>query len=114
MVGLVKVGRTGGLFGELFSRPLYDTTDPFEVDGVVVKPPYRTDLVSAPWLARPFLPLKRMRLPALRHDWRRKNQPLRSTRAIDDDFRTDLLAEGVWPIVAWICWRAVRTNHNRA
>ncbi|MCA0358739.1 MAG: DUF1353 domain-containing protein [Proteobacteria bacterium] len=113
MIGLVKVGRTGGLFGELFTRPLYDTCDPFEVDGVTVKPPYRTDLVSAPWWARPVLPLKKMRRAAIRHDWRRKNQPHRSTRAIDDDFRTDLLADGVSPFVAWICWRAVRTNKNR-
>lgn len=114
MVGLEKVGRTGGLFGLLFSRPLYDTKDPFEVDGVIVQPPYRTDLVSAPWWGRPFLPLKRMRLPALRHDWRRKHQLRRSTRVIDDDFHTDLLAAGVSPLVAWICWRAVRTNDNRA
>lgn len=113
MLGLEKVGRTGGLFGELFSRPLYRTTSPFEVDGVIVPPGYRTDLVSAPWWARPLLPLKPMRVPAFKHDWRRRNQPHRSLEAIDADFHADLLTAGVWPPIAWLCWQAVRLNQNR-
>lgn len=114
MLRLEKVGRTGGLFGEFFTRPLYETLDPFEVDGVTVPPRYRTDLVSAPWWARPFLPLKAMREAAFKHDWRRKHRLDLTTRQTDDLFRADLLAAGVSPPLAWICWRAVRTNTNRA
>lgn len=113
MLGLKKVGRTGGLFGELFSRPLYRTLDAFEVDGFTVPAGYLTDLVSAPWWARTFLPLKAMRRAAIRHDWRRKHRLDLSTSQTDDMFRADLIEDGVSRFWAWVCWLAVRTNKNR-
>lgn len=113
MIALEKVGRTGGLFGELFSRPLYRTLDPFEVDGVIVPPGYLTDLVSAPWWARPILPLKAMREAAFKHDWRRKNRLDLALETTDELFHADLLSDGVAPFWAFVCWQAVRTNNNR-
>jgi len=113
VTGLVKIGRAGGLFGIFFSRPYYRTLDAFEVDGVIVAPGYETDLVSAPWWARPFMPLKHMRDAAFRHDWRRKNRHDLSLEQIDDMFKGDLRAAGVpWPWPA-ICRWAVGTNKNR-
>ena len=113
MIRLEKVGRRGGLFGVIASRPYYRTLDPMLVDGVLVPPGYETDLVSAPWWARPFMPLKHMRDAALRHDWRRKHRADLSLRQIDDMFLDDLIAAGVpWP---WpgICRWAVGMNKNR-
>ena len=113
MVRLEKIGRAGGLFGVIASRPYYRTLDPMPVDGVIVPPGYETDLVSAPWYARPFMPLKHMRDAALRHDWRRKHRADLSLRQIDDMFLEDMRAANVpWPWPA-ICRWAVGTNTNR-
>lgn len=114
MTRLEKIGRTGGLFGEFFSRPLYRTLDPFEVDGIIVLPGYQTDLVSAPWWARPVMPLRRMRDAAMKHDWRRRNRHDLSLTQIDDLFRDDLKAAGVAPPWRWICRAAVGLNKRRS
>ncbi|PIB91303.1 DUF1353 domain-containing protein [Caulobacter sp. FWC2] len=112
-VRLKKVGRTGGLFGEVFTRPLYRTLDPFEVDGVMVEPGYLTDLVSAPWWVRPFMPLRHLREPALKHDWRRRSRADLSLVAIDDLFAADMRAAGVAQPWRFLCRWAVGTNTNR-
>ncbi len=113
MIRLEKIGRAGGLFGIFFSRPYYRTLDAFEVDGVIVAPGYETDLVSAPWWARPFLPLARMKTPALRHDMRRRLQRHKSLAQIDGQFREDMRLAGVPEPVRSIAYWAVRTNTNR-
>ena len=113
MIALRKVGRTGGLFGVFFKRPVYDTAQPVDLDGVIVPAGFRTDIVSGPWWVRWLLPNDHMRDAAIRHDMRRKLQAWRSLESIDRAFRGELIAANTRPFWAWICWQAVRTNNSR-
>ena len=113
MTGLVKIGRTGGLFGVIFSRPVYRTTEPVDLDGETIPAGYITDLVSSPWWARWMLPLAHMRTPALRHDMRRRLQRHKSLAQIDGQFREDMRLAGVPEPVRTLAYWAVRTNKNR-
>lgn len=113
MIQLRKVGRTGGLFGLLFRRPIYVTVEPVDLDGVMVPAGFTTDIASAPWWIRWLLPNDHMHDPAIRHDMRRKLQTWRSLEDIDRAFYDDLIAAGTVRFWAWVCWQAVRTNNNR-
>lgn len=110
---LRKIGRRGGLFGLFFSRPLYETTTPVELDDEIVPAGFITDLVSSPWWGRPFLPRKKMQWPALRHDMRLTLQKWKSRTTINAQFYSEMLEEGVPKFIAWVAWRAVELNLKR-
>lgn len=113
MIRLEKIGRTGGLFGLIFSRANYVTTEPVDLDGLIVPPGFPTDIVSGPWWGRWLLPNDHMRDAAIRHDMRRRLQPKRDTDDIDKVFRDEMRTAGVTRFWCWLCWRAVKTNNNR-
>ena len=110
---LEKIDRMGGLFGLFFSRPRYRTLEPVELDGEIIPAGYITDLVSAPWWAREFLPLQHLKLPALKHDMRRTLQTIKPLEEIDKQFYDEMLEAGISKILSFILWKLVRLNNVR-
>lgn len=110
---LEKIGRTGGLFGVVFSRPVYRTLDIVVLDGEIVPAGYVTDLVSAPWWVRWMLPLRHMMMPAIRHDMRRRLQRCKPLWTIDLQFFEDMHRARVAEPAKTLAWLGVRTNANR-
>lgn len=121
---LVKTAkRVGGFrFGpwRLFTRPVYRASGwrfaSLSIAGLVVEVPegFLTDLVSAPWWARPFMPLRHLAVAALIHDRLRQAYPHLSLEAIDALMLLVMIETGVPEPWRTIVWLAVRTNNNRA
>lgn len=104
----------------LGSRPLYRASawryaSP-TIDGLVIEIPdgFLTDLVSAPWWARPFMPLRALAVAALIHDWLRRMAPHLPLEVIDALMLLAMIEIGVPEPWRTIVWLAVRTNNNRA
>lgn len=115
---LVKTNeRTGGLkIGRLvlFSRPIYLLTKDFEHDGIFVPKGFKTDLVSAPWIIKTFLPVKAMAKSAILHDALRRNYKHISVRITDRKFKRYLKEFGVKEPWVTLSYLAVCTNNSRA
>lgn len=109
--------RVGGfrLLGRVWgSRPVYRLLRDIDYGDYIVPAGFETDFVSAPWPIRWALPLKGMCLAAILHDWLRRYALWLSLAATDRRFRREMIRRAVNLVVAWLCWAAVRTNHNRA
>lgn len=118
MPALVKIpGRVGGwrIFGfVLGSRPLYASSQEFRYGGARIPAGFTTDLVSAPWFARPFMPLRHLAACALYHDYLLRMRPDLSLRTCDARFLVAMKFFGVPQPWRSICYGAVRTNRNRS
>lgn len=77
-------------------------------DAVTVPVGYNTDLASAPWFARPFVPIAgKLAKPALLHDWLLDNGDPRA----HDVFHEAL---GVMGVTGWKRWALVASVRARA
>lgn len=115
---LIKTGvRIGGFCigpWRFATRPEYETDEEFEYDGIRVPKGFKTDLVSAPWFLRPFMPLKHMAIPAILHDILRRLFPWLSCKETDKRFRRYMKEFGVAQPWRTLAYWGVRTNKNRA
>ena len=122
---LIKTGqRTGGVRlrrWRLFTRPVYEVAEHWTYRSravpalvIVIPAGFRTDLVSAPWWARWFLPLLHLAIAALVHDWLRENGHTLSLEEIDVLMLLVMTDTGVPDPSRTLVWLAVRTNNNRA
>lgn len=122
---LVKTDqRVGGLRlwrWRLFTRPTYDAAQAWTWRSAVlpalffaVPAGFRTDLVSAPWWARWFLPLRHLAVAALVHDVLRRLYPDLPLGVIDALMLLVMIETGVPEPWRTIVWLSVRTNNNRA
>jgi hypothetical protein len=105
MAQLEKIGRTSKYFG----RPIYRLLEDYEE----IPAGFETDLVSAPFIIKWLLPNDHMKLPAIKHDYRRKHRPDLPLEVTDILFLTDLYVAGVPFIKRLICFLAVRSNNRR-
>lgn len=122
---LIKTDRrAGGLRlwrWRLLSRPIYIVAEPWTwtslaAPGLTILIPagFETDLVSAPGLARPLMPLHHLAAAALVHDWLRRHRPDLSLEQIDALMLLVMVETGVPEPWRTIVWLSVRTNNNRA
>ena len=103
MAQLEKIGRTSKFLG----RPTYRLLE--AIDDIPAG--FETDLVSAPSLVKWLLPNDHMRIPAIKHDYRRKlGQDLEETDIL---FLLDMYKAGVPFLTRLICFLSVRNNNRR-
>lgn len=115
---LIKTGvRVGGFKvgpWRLGSRPVYEVGEEFTHDGITVPKGFKTDLVSAPWFLRPFMPLQHMAVPAILHDILRRLFLWLSLQETDKRFRRYMRDFGVAQPWRTLAYWGVRTNRSRA
>lgn len=115
---LIKTGKRLGGFQiwkwRFATRPEYETDEDFEHDKIKVPRGFKTDLVSAPWYLRPFMPLRHMAVPALLHDILRRFFLDMHIDETDRRFYRYMKECGVPQPYRTLAYWAVRTNKNRA
>lgn len=109
--------RLGGivLFNKrFFTRPVYVTDEHFIHSDICVPKGFRTDLVSAPWYCRPFLPLKMLAGPAILHDILRRDFLDMAKWKTDLKFLEYMYEFNVPEPWKTLVWLSVRKNNTRA